>query len=130
TAGPRSGNMPSLNVVTNGRAGLPGPLCNLGLGRDGTVYVVAAGVAWHAGKTASANHGNYRAIGIEAEATGVDSWPEAQIDAYARLCRALCDHYGVPVSEVKGHKEIAVPRGRKIDPNFDMGAFRRRVANI
>lgn len=38
-----------LKVVTEGRSGLPGPLCNFGLADDGTVYLVAAGAANHAG---------------------------------------------------------------------------------
>lgn len=127
TAGPRNGEAPSLGVVTNGRPGLAGPLSQLVLGRSGTVYVVAAGVAWHAGNTRTAAEGNYRAIGIEAEATGVDPWPAVQYDAYVRLCRALIDHYGLAPANVVGHKEAAVPRGRKIDPNFDMNAFRTAV---
>ena len=51
TAGPiaSKGTMASLNVLINGRTGLPGPLAQLGLGRDGTFYVIAAGVANHAG---------------------------------------------------------------------------------
>ena len=49
TAGPRKGNAPSLGVCINGRADLPGPLCNVLVGRDGTCYVVAAGRANHAG---------------------------------------------------------------------------------
>jgi hypothetical protein len=38
-----------LKLVTNGRVGLSGPLCNQGLADDGTVYLVAAGAANHAG---------------------------------------------------------------------------------
>ena len=129
TAGPSTGNMPSLGVVTNGRPGLSGPLCNLGLARDGTVYVVAAGIAWHAGVVRSSAYQNTHAIGIEAEATGTGPWSSVQMDAYAKLCRALCEHYGIPISRVLGHKEVCSPAGRKIDPNFDMGAFRKRVTN-
>ena len=29
-----------------------------------------------------------------------------------------------------GHKEYALPAGRKIDPSFDMGLFRTAVAQI
>lgn len=39
-----------LKVVTYGRPGLSGPLCNFGAGDDGTIYVVACGSANHAGK--------------------------------------------------------------------------------
>lgn len=43
TAGASTGEMPSLRVLIYGRSDLPGPLCNVGLGRSGKVYVVAAG---------------------------------------------------------------------------------------
>jgi hypothetical protein len=128
TAGPATGEAPSLNVVTVGRPGLPGPLSHLVLGRSGTVYVVAAGLCYHTGATFTADQSNANAIGIEAEATGVDPWPEQQYRAYARLCRALMDHYGLPLSRVLGHKEIAAPLGRKIDPNFSMPEFRLAVS--
>lgn len=127
TAGPASGNTPSLNVVTHGRPGLSGPLAQLFLARDGTVILVAAGRANHAGRVSSNRYSNAHSIGIEAEATGVSSWPAAQLDAYAKLCKALIDEFNLPVSRVIGHAEAAVPRGRKVDPNFSMNAFRKKV---
>lgn len=127
TAGPAKGDAPSLRVVRDGRPGLPGPLSNLVLSRSGVVYVVAAGLSYHAGATFNTDQDNDSAIGIEAEATGVDEWPPVQYHAYVRLCRALCDHYGIPVDKVVGHKEAAKPLGRKIDPNFDMDAFRAAI---
>lgn len=130
TAGPTAGNMPSLPVIRDGRSGLKGPLSHFGLGRDGTVYVVAAGLCYHAGVTHKASQGNYHAIGIEAEATGTARWPEAQLVAYAKLCAALCKAFDLPVSAVQGHKEIAKPTGRKSDPNFDMTNFRKRVKSV
>ena len=116
---------PSLGVVRDGRAGLPGPLAHLGLGRDGTVYVVAAGRASHAGKVGDARYSNAHAIGIEAENSGNEAWPQAQYDAYVKLCRALMGHYGCGV---RGHKEVAVPEGRKPDPSFNMDQFRADIA--
>jgi hypothetical protein len=127
TAGPATGDAPSLRVVRDGRPDLPGPLSNIVLGRSGTVYVVAAGLSYHAGVTFLPIEDNYSAVGIEGEATGVDAWPDVQMDAYVRLCRALCDHYCVSYDNVWGHKEVAKPLGRKIDPNFDMNAFRARI---
>lgn len=124
------GDYPSLRIVRDGRADLPGPLSQLGLGRNGTVYVIAAGVAYHAGATFLPRQDNWHAIGIEAEADGLSAWPEPQVEAYARLCAALVEHYGIPIGNVQGHKEVAKPLGRKIDPNFDMTAFRRRVRNV
>src|SRR5215213_8437348 len=49
TGGRRDGNMPSLKLLVEGRPDLHGPLAQLGLGRDGTFYVIAAGRCNHAG---------------------------------------------------------------------------------
>ena len=125
TAGPASGNAPSLNVVAYGRPGLSGPLSQLFLARDGTVYLVAAGVSYHAGRVVSNKYTNSHAIGIEAEATGTSSWPAHQVNEYAKLCKALIKEFGLSTSRVVGHKEAA-PR-RKIDPNFSMNDFRAKV---
>ncbi|MDN5860326.1 MAG: N-acetylmuramoyl-L-alanine amidase [Pseudonocardia sp.] len=131
TAGPPTGDTPSLRVVRDGRAGLPGPLAQVYLSRSGGVYVVAAGLAYHAGAVFSpSTQGNLWAIGVEAEATGVDPWPPVQYDAYARLCAALRRHYGLGTDRVLGHKEVAKPAGRKIDPNFSMIQFRAAVAAV
>ena len=134
TAGPRRGNMPSLGTLINGRPDLRGPLAQLGLGRDGTFYVIAAGRANHAGrgKWQDNEDGNGSFIGIEAENTGVgnDPWPEVQMDAYRRGVAALLVHRGLTSDACAGHKEYALPHGRKIDPSFDMNSFRAGVAAI
>ena len=122
-----AGDYPSLRIVRDGRSDLPGPLSQLGLGRNGTVYVIAAGVAWHAGATFYTRQDNWHSIGIEAEHPGVGDWNPVQHAAYVRLVAALREHYGIPLSNVQGHKEVAKPVGRKIDPTFDMTDFRRRV---
>lgn len=124
TAGPKTGELPSLATVRDGRPDLAGPLAQLMLGRSGTVYVIAAGLCWHAGVVFEAWQSNAYAIGIEAEATGVDPWPPVQYEAYARLCAGLARWYRLPLPRVLGHKEVASPLGRKSDPNFDMAAFR------
>ena len=138
TAGPKTGNMPSLNTLIKGRGGsapLPGPLAQLGLGRDGTFFVIGAGKAIHAGR-GNLNgivNGNSNLIGIEAENTGLPNdfpWPEAQMDAYHRGVAAILKHIGKGVEFCGGHKEYALPRGRKTDPDFDMNAFRSSVAAI
>lgn len=120
-------------LLVVGRSDLPGPLCQLGLGRDGTVYVIAAGRANHAGKakasgTVAAGDGNALYIGIEAFNDGRgEPWPKAQYDAYVKLCAALCQHVtGNSAKTVRGHKEASVTG--KIDPTFNMDEFRGRVA--
>lgn len=128
TSARASGTMPTLRVLRDGYKGLPGPLSQLGLGRDGTVYIIAAGRCYHAGPADSLSYTNSYAIGIEAEHPGGNTtWPPAQRAAYVRLCRALAEHYRT--LPPRGHKEIAVPYGRKTDPNFDMAAFRSEVAS-
>lgn len=135
TAGPRTGNMPSLNTILNGRPDLPGPLAQLGIGRDGTFYVIAAGRCNHAGKGSwqGVTTGNSSFIGIEAENTGLSDdspWPEVQMDAYRRGVAAILKRIGKTADFCAGHKEYALPVGRKTDPDFDMVAFRAGVAAI
>jgi hypothetical protein len=132
TAGPAAGDYPSERVVVNGRTGLPGPLCNLGLTRSGTWVVVAAGTAWHAGTGAAswvpANQGNTHLIGVEAESVGTrDDWTPQQRESYPRGVAALLRALEVGPERAIGHKEWAP--GRKIDPAFwDMNSFRADVA--
>ena len=121
-----------VNLLIRGRSDLPGPLCHLGLSRDGTVHVVAAGRANHAGKakssgTVAAGDGNRLYIGIEAFNDGRgEKWPAAQYDAYVTLAATLCREVTHnSVQTVRGHKETSVTG--KIDPTFDMDAFRKRV---
>ena len=126
------GDYPSLDLVTNGRADLAGPLCNLGLGRSGTVYVVAAGCAYHAG--ASRWLGfldvNDEFLGIEAESAGTGGWTDAQLDAYPKLVAALLRYMSRGLERYAGHKDVCLPVGRKIDPvGIDTAWLRERAAN-
>jgi hypothetical protein len=136
---PSSGNFPSLDVCMNGRPDLDGPLCHLGLGRDGTYYCIAAGKANHAGSGSWEplglhDNGNTKTIGIEAEnmGTGEEPWEPPIMNAYRVGVAALLEHMGFDETHVIGHLEYAPDR--KIDPNFDdpydMNAFRADVANI
>ncbi|WP_375393593.1 N-acetylmuramoyl-L-alanine amidase [uncultured Sphingomonas sp.] len=133
TGGPAMGNMPSLGIVTNGRPDLTGPLSQLGLGRDGTFYCIAAGFAQHAGPGAwhGITTGNTSFVGIESENTGLPvdlPWPDVQIDALRRGIAAILTRLGAPAIMCCGHKEWALPKGRKTDPLFDMDSFRAAVA--
>lgn len=143
TAGPSAAAdpspFPSLKVVRDGRFNqrtqlwdLRGPLAQLGLGRDGTVHVIASGVARHAGAVRDASYGNSYSLGIEAENDGVgEPWPAVQMAAYVRLCAALVNRYGLTSGRVLAHREVCKPVGRKIDPTgIDMPAFRGQVARV
>ncbi|HXW26076.1 MAG TPA: N-acetylmuramoyl-L-alanine amidase [Xanthobacteraceae bacterium] len=134
TAGSLNGNMPSLGIITDGRPDLAGPLAQLGLGRDGTYYVVAAGLCNHAGAGTwkGITTGNSNFIGIEAENAGTpaDTWPDVQMDAYRRGVAVILKKIGADEQMCAGHKEYALPAGRKEDPLFDMDEFRAGVASI
>lgn len=121
-------------LLVIGRSDLSGPLAQLGLERDGTVVVIAAGRANHGGVarasgTVGAGDANALYIGIEAYNSGVgEPWPQAQYDAYVRLTAALCQHVtGNSAQTVRGHRETSVTG--KIDPaGIDMDRARARVA--
>lgn len=131
-----SGVMPTLRSLINGRAGdkpLAGPLSQLGLGTDGTFFIIAAGKANHAGLgqwRGFRDNGNSGLIGIEAENSGLpgDKWPDYQMDAYRRGVAAILKHLGLDVACCIGHKEYAPTR--KIDPSFDMDVFRAGVRAV
>jgi hypothetical protein len=126
TAGPRRGNAPSLGICIRGRADLPGPLCNVFQARDGTVYVVAAGRANHAGAGGWAGlQGNSSVYGLEIEnvGTSAEPWSEAQLDTAARVAAALA-----PASLCCMHKEWTP---RKVDMHTVAGsAMRARVTKL
>lgn len=118
TAESATGDYPTLKIVRDGRSDLPGPLCNFGLGRSGTVYVVAAGVAWHAGTSSylGATDLNNKSIGIEAESAGGGLWTNAQRDAYPKLVGACLKRMSVGTDHYVSHRTCATPAGRKPDP--------------
>ena len=86
--------------IANGRPDLPGPLSQLHIARDGTVTLVAVGVAWHAGvgmyPWLPTNMGNWHMIGIECANSGTSptaphrtNWPDAQYFALVDCCAAI-----------------------------------------
>jgi N-acetyl-anhydromuramyl-L-alanine amidase AmpD len=126
--------------ITHGRPDLAGPLSQLHIARDGTVTVVAVGVAWHAGvgmyPWLPANMGNWHTIGIECANTGTSvtaphrrNWPEAQYFALVNSCAAINRRLGQPAGRTIGHKEYAGRAQGKWDPGaIDMDELRRDIA--
>jgi hypothetical protein len=106
-------------ILIDGRADLPGPLCNFALHRDGTVVLIASGLANHAGVATISSD---QAYGIEAtgpipiDNQGTDAFP--QYGQYITLVAAIRLHHGWSSGRVLAHKEIARPDGRKPDPAF------------
>ncbi|MEU8383757.1 peptidoglycan recognition family protein [Streptosporangium sp. NPDC048865] len=117
-----------MHVVRDGRPGLEGPLSQIWLRRDGTIFIVAAGRCWHNAPSLSLGHTNGHSIGIEAENDGRTAWPAAQLDSYRKLCAELCLEFGLSASAVKGHKEV---NASKPDPHsINMTTFRAEVARL
>lgn len=115
---------PTTCTLVNGRSDLAGPLCNLQLGRDGSVTIIATGVANHAGKGSApgfpANTGNHYLIGIEMESSGIApwDWTPAQLKMAPIVGAALEAHYlkKLPADQrlQLGHMEYSSEG--KIDP--------------
>lgn len=130
TAGPKTGVRPSLKVCVNGREGLPGPLCNVFLDRNGVAIVVAAGRANHAGKGGFKGLvGNSSMFGIEAEDDGDGTWTDAQLEAFPKVVAALLSITGMNEVWYCSHRTWAPTR--KIDPtNIEDTWMRSQVAVI
>lgn len=137
TAPPRSvdgHNAPSLRTVTYGRAGLRNALCHTYSSREPALYLIAARVAWHAGRGAwpalTGNRGTAPCLGHEAECAGPRLWSPGQLELVADLDRIQADVFDYPLANVIDHYEWARPRGRKTDRS-DVGGptWRARLAN-
>jgi len=105
--------------------------------RDGKIYQLVGDSkrAWHAGK--GELHGvptdvNGRSIGIEIvnDGSGKTPFTEAQMKSLIQLTGYLKQEYKVPMNNIVGHKDVAVPHGRKNDPaaNFDWNRLRNGVS--
>jgi N-acetyl-anhydromuramyl-L-alanine amidase AmpD len=125
--------------IAEGRPDLQGPLSQLHVARDGTVTVVAAGVAWHAGAGRypwlPTNAANRHTIGIECANSGTspiaahrENWPDAQYFALVRCCAAIHRRLGLPATRTIGHREYAGRAQGKWDPGaIDMDVLRADV---
>ncbi|MFF6997240.1 N-acetylmuramoyl-L-alanine amidase [Streptomyces sp. NPDC008313] len=140
-----SGSARTVKVCRDGHPHLPGPLCHGVVTKDGRIHLVGYGRANHAGsgdddvlraviaekappRDNEANtDGNRHFYGFECEnlGDGEDPWPEAQLDAVARACAAICRHHGWTERSVIGHREW---QPGKVDPKgFSMASMRERI---
>lgn len=98
--------------------------------RDGTVYQIGRDTwaMWHAGRSlwadrspgiADTTTGNADMIGIEIEhVAGAAPYTPEQLRALDELVAHLYDRW--PFRGTVSHKQIAAPRGRKVDPELDV----------
>jgi LysM domain/N-acetylmuramoyl-L-alanine amidase len=133
-----SGPRPALGTVLNGRtladgSPLPGPLCNILVGRDSVMYLVAAGRANHAGlggpwRNIPVDSGNKYMIGVEVENDGIgEPFSKELLQACEVAFATLLVRLGRGAGFLAGHKEWAPHR--KTDPaRVQMDQFRQRVA--
>lgn len=85
------------------------------ISKDGTILQLLDPekfVAWHAGEVAKENYSNFYAIGVEVHFTPSEMYWTGKM--WAALT-ALCKQY--PSLEIVTHRQIAIPRGRKVDPS-------------
>jgi N-acetylmuramoyl-L-alanine amidase CwlA len=107
------------------------------IGKDGAIVqcVQDAKRAWHAGQSAFRGRGDVNdfSIGIELvnRGDGKDPFPDPQYWALADLVAYLMQAYRIPAERVVGHRDVALPPGRKTDPasNFDWARLRRLVGD-
>jgi N-acetylmuramoyl-L-alanine amidase len=105
------------------------PIGAIRLSRSGLVCIGAAGATNTMGKggplttsrgTVPQDAGNKYMIAIEAGNNGTgESWSTSMVDAYVRMCRALCDAYGLDARrDIFTHHSYCEPStpGRKVDP--------------
>jgi hypothetical protein len=128
-------------LLRDGRADLPGPLCNWALHLDGSWWAVASGRANHAGVgvlPSSESYGVECTGPVPTSNTGVDAFP--MYEAYVLGVACVCEVEGWDARVVYAHAETARPDGRKPDPAFrelpgdgfpapypEMDRFRARV---
>lgn len=120
-----------IRVVRDGRTGLPGPLSQLVLKRNGQPHIVAAGICYHAPgskpfRGVPTGSGNYYSIGIEGVSNGYNDWTDAQRTSYPRVVAALLKDMGLPSDAWIFHREYQP--GEKIDPaGFDRDWMQRQI---
>lgn len=130
------------NVLCNGRPDLDGPLCNSAGNQDGSVTIIAAWPANHAGASGGSwarpfpdtNNFNNMVWGHEIVYPGTQPMREAQFNTMVVLGRVICDLLRKDSSWIRGHYETSVTG--KWDPGFaegqwyDMNDVRNRITNL
>jgi hypothetical protein len=128
-------------ILVDGRSDLAGPLCNFAGNHDGTLTVIAAGPANHAGASGGRSMGplpvttslNRRVVGLEIVYPGASPMTAAQYRTacvWARVVADVCG--GGNIESVRAHAETSVTG--KWDPGYapgktiDMARFRQDAA--
>jgi len=129
-------------LLVNGRKGLSGPLCNYAGNEDGSITLIAAHPANHAGASGGRSMGplpvtslfNKRVLGLEIVYPGTSPMRDVQFHAAVTWARAVAGVCGRgDAQRIRAHAETSVTG--KWDPGnapgrtIDMTAFRNAVAS-
>lgn len=130
-------------ILITGRPDLSGPLCNFAGNEDGSITVIAAGPANHAGASGGRSMGplpvttafNARVLGLEIVYPGDVPMRPAQYRTALIWGRIVADVVGFgDIERIRAHAETSITG--KWDPGFapgrtiDMVAFRRDARNV
>lgn len=139
-----SNDATAVGSITNGWAGLPGPVYNVLVLSTGAVHLIAGGPANHAGRGSGAvrdriraggppgatgpdtMNGNQSFFGVSARHVGTNpNYPQAQLDAIVAVGAAFCVARGLAATTCFHHREWS---RRKVDMSW-RGDLRGDVAS-
>lgn len=85
---------------------------------DGTWHLLAAGVAYHAGKVLPGKPDNFESIGVETDHTTGETWSGVVLlDSLRRGTAGILARLEVDQTGLEFHKTVCSPPGRKTDPD-------------
>lgn len=143
-----------VKICHDGYSGLPGPLCQIVIRRNGEVWLIGNGRANHAGggdpnvlqavkderyttRPPTPQRGNSNGIdgnahfyGMECEnlGNGKDPWPAAQVEAMVRTSAAICRSHVWTAKSVIEHQEWSSDKTDPRGPGYPGGpAMRSRI---
>lgn len=87
------------------------------IGKDGTIAVILPDdmVAWHSG-SAPVAFTNIRSFGTEIHCSVGEKPTQAQLDSLAWRIKQRREKYGITKERIETHRAVALPKGRKSDP--------------
>ncbi len=99
--------------------------------RQGRWHIVAAGIAYHAGRTRRGAPGNGDSIGVETDHTTGEEWPDPLLRSLRVGTAAILRHLAVTEAALEFHATICDPPGRKTDPDgLSLATERAFVARL
>lgn len=129
--GSPEGASPNVPTYIKGQVEAGHAGANVWVSLDGTWWLIAAGMTYHAGAVLDGKPGNSRSIGIETDHTTGETWSGVELLASLRKgTAAILNHLAKsPAIGLEFHKTVCKPVGRKNDPDgLDISTERAEVA--